>query len=133
MNLMLRFAGPVAAILGFVGVALGAMGAHSFEATLVANGRTETFRTAAHYHLVHAVVLLVIALAASRLNAKWASWSIGLFYLGIIAFSGSLYVLSLANVRWMGAVAPIGGSALMLGWLFLIPASKPLWSAPENG
>lgn len=130
---MLKLAVPVAAILGCVGVALGAMGAHTFEATLVANGRLDTFHTAAHYHQIHAIVLLVIALASPRLSAKWASWSVGLFYLGIVAFSGSLYVLSLANIRWMGAVAPIGGSALMLGWLFLIPASKPLWSAPENG
>lgn len=129
---MLRIAVPLGAVLGFLGVALGAMGAHLFQATLTANGRTETFQTAAHYHLTHAIMLAVIGLAAARLDAKWAGRSALCIALGILFFSGSLYILSLANLRIMGAVAPIGGSLMMLGWLMLIPAAKPLITHHES-
>jgi len=110
----------VAGIFGFLGVALGAMGAHAFKLTLEANGTVEIWKTAALYHLVHAVVLLALALWAR--GGKLAPW---FFSLGICIFSGSLYTLALTNIRWLGAVTPIGGLLLMAGWLVLV-LQKPV-------
>lgn len=105
----------LAAVFGFLAVALGAFGAHGLEAKLIANGRVETWHTAALYHLVHAVVLL--ALAARPVVARWP---FVLFAAGIVIFSGSLYALALSNVKVLGAITPIGGLCFLGGWLVLI-------------
>lgn len=104
-----------AAILGFLGVALGAFGAHGLDATLVANDRVDTWETAVLYHLVHAVALLAVAGRASKVVA-WA-WT-----LGIVIFAGSLYILSLTNLTWLGAITPLGGVAFLVGWAALAVA-----------
>lgn len=104
----------IAAILGFAGVALGAFGAHGLKETLEGLGHTETWRTAAFYHLIHTVVLLV--LAKSTPVPRFAP----IFFLaGILIFSGSLYLLSVTGVRWLGALTPIGGICLLAAWLAL--------------
>jgi uncharacterized membrane protein YgdD (TMEM256/DUF423 family) len=105
----------IAAVLGFLAVALGAFGAHSLKATLAANGQLQTWQTAAHYHLVHAVVLLTLALRGSV-----SRWSFGFFTAGIVIFSGSLYALAVTNIRWLGAITPIGGACLLVGWGLLV-------------
>jgi uncharacterized membrane protein YgdD (TMEM256/DUF423 family) len=106
----------VAAILGFFAVALGAFGAHGLRDRLGGPG-LEIWRTAALYHLVHAVALLAVALAAGRLRAaRLVSW---LFTAGIVIFAGSLYLLALTGVRWLGAITPLGGAAFLAGWLIL--------------
>jgi len=104
----------IAAITGFLAVALGAFGAHGLKATFLENGQAHTWETAAHYHLVHAVVLLVLAL-----HKEVARLPFALFTAGIAIFSGSLYLLAVTNIHWLGAITPIGGLCLLAGWLTL--------------
>lgn len=104
----------LAAIAGFLAVALGAFGAHGLRDLLEKNGRVQTWETAVLYHLAHAVVLLVIATLRPLRVAAWS-----LILAGMIIFSGTLYVLALSNVKWLGAVTPLGGVCLLLGWLAL--------------
>ena len=104
----------IAAVLGFLAVMLGAFGAHGLKPTLVANGTLAAWDTGALYHLVHAVVLLVLAQHAPLPRVAFA-----LFVAGIVIFSGSLYVLALTNVRVLGAITPLGGACLLAGWLAL--------------
>jgi uncharacterized membrane protein YgdD (TMEM256/DUF423 family) len=78
---------------------------------LETNGQVATWQTAAHYHLVHAVVLLVLALRPTL-----ARWPYFLFLAGIFIFSGSLYLLAVTNVRWLGAITPSGGVCFLAGW-----------------
>jgi len=101
----------IAALTGFLAVALGAFGAHSLKHLLEANGQVGTWQTAAHYHLVHAVVLLVLAFRTPVERLPFA-----LFGAGIVIFSGSLYLLAVTNIRWLGAITPIGGACLLVGW-----------------
>lgn len=105
----------IAAALCFLAVGLGAFGAHALKGTLSANAMTDVWNKAVLYHFVHALALLVLASlpAASRL----ASW---LLLAGILIFSGSLYVLALTNIRWLGAITPLGGLCFLAGWLTLI-------------
>ena len=104
----------ISAIVGFLAVALGAFGAHGLHAVLEKNARLATWETAVLYHLTHAVLLLIIAtLRPLRAAAFW------LMLTGIAIFSGTLYVLALTNVKWLGAITPIGGVCLLAGWLAL--------------
>jgi len=108
----------IGALNGAISVALGAFGAHALSARLDARS-LEIFETAARYQAIHAVALLAVALLLSRspngalTGAGWA------FAAGIVLFSGSLYVLALSGVRTWGAVAPFGGTALLVGWILL--------------
>jgi len=104
----------VAAILGFLGVGIGAFGAHGLQARLEALDTVKTFGTASLYHLVHAVVLLAISREYPKFRAAW--WS---FFFGLLIFSGSLYVLSVSGMRWLGAVTPVGGLGFLAGWALL--------------
>lgn len=105
----------LAALLGFLAVALGAFGAHGLDETLKAHGTVEIWKTASQYHLIHAVVLLVLGLfSSSEAPARYAWWS---FMLGVLIFSGSLYVLSVTGIKWLGAITPIGGLLMLIGWL----------------
>jgi len=108
----------LASILGFVGVALGAFGAHALRESLSPRD-LEIFETAVRYQLVHAVALLGVAGATTRWpesSAVLAGW---LFVAGVVVFSGSLYLLVLSGQRWLGAVTPLGGVALLAGWVAL--------------
>ncbi len=108
-----------AGVLGFLGVALGAFGAHGLRGR-VSPDLLEIFRTGVLYHLLHAVALLALALAGGRLRAGRAvAW---LWTCGIAVFSGSLYLLTFTGARWLGAVTPAGGLALMAGWATLVVA-----------
>ena len=106
----------IAAVLAFFGVALGAFGAHGLEATLTANGRADTFDTASQYHLFHALALIGVAWVSSRTPGRLVRWSGYLILAGTLIFSGSLYVLAIFDLGFMGAIAPIGGAALLAGW-----------------
>ena len=103
-----------AAALCFLAVALGAFGAHALEGTLQANATTEVWKTAVLYHFVHALALLVLAVlpTASRAASNF-------FVAGIVIFSGSLYLLALTNIKWLGAITPLGGLCFLAGWFFL--------------
>lgn len=105
----------IAAVLGFLAVALGAFGAHGLKSVLEVHGRVGTWETAVLYHMVHAVVLLVIALAHPR-----AVWAFRCFTTGILIFSGTLYALCLTEYTRLGMITPIGGLFLLAGWGCLI-------------
>jgi uncharacterized membrane protein YgdD (TMEM256/DUF423 family) len=106
----------VAAVFGFLAVALGAFGAHALKARLDP-AALEIWRTAALYHLVHAVAMLAVALGGARV--RWGTIVCGLFTAGIAVFGGTLYLLAATGVRWLGAITPIGGLAFMAGWVVL--------------
>lgn len=120
-----------AAILGLLGVAIGAFGAHGLENHLQARfglpdeliaRRLAQFDVGARYHLVHAVALLAIAglpLRAPRLLQTAA----GLMILGVVLFSGSLYLLVASNTPWLGAITPIGGVSWIVGWGLIAAAA----------
>ena len=116
-----------AGILGLTGVALGAMGAHALKATLLERGMMQAWETAARYHIVHAVGALGVAawIRAVPLGGKVAAmeWAARLWLIGVVLFSGSLYWLALGGPRWLGPVTPLGGVALMVGWLLVAVAA----------
>ena len=99
-----------------VAVAAGAFGAHGLSKTLDEH-RLQVFDTATRYQMYHAVGLCIVAWAIDRYPRQRLEQTGWLFTLGILLFSGSLYVVSLAGIRWMGAVTPIGGAAFLAGWL----------------
>lgn len=104
----------IAAALCFLAVGLGAFGAHSLKATLQAHEMVSVWEKAVLYHFLHALALLVLALHGIGTRAP----SI-LFVAGIILFSGSLYLLALTNIRWLGAITPLGGICFLAGWAWL--------------
>jgi uncharacterized membrane protein YgdD (TMEM256/DUF423 family) len=107
---------------GFIGVALGAFGAHGLRTRLSAEMLT-VFETGVRYQMYHALAILIVALAAARLDG-WLIRSAGwLFTAGIVLFSGSLYALALSGVTVLGAVTPLGGLAFLAGWAALVIAS----------
>lgn len=112
----------VAGGAGFFGVALGAFGAHGLEGILESNGRTDTWETAVLYHLVHAVALLAVALGPASPPPRVVAVS---FLIGMVVFSGSLYLLALTNQTWLGAITPIGGVAFLVGWAALVFGKQP--------
>jgi uncharacterized membrane protein YgdD (TMEM256/DUF423 family) len=115
----------VGALAGFVGVALGAFGAHGLRTRLSAEMLT-VFETGVRYQMYHALAILIVALAAARLDG-WLIRSAGwLFTAGIVLFSGSLYALALSGVTALGAVTPLGGLAFLAGWAALVIASLRL-------
>lgn len=107
----------IGGIMGLLGVAIGAFGSHGLSNLLEANGRAETFDTAVQYHLIHAVMLVLVAVIPSKPLSHPAIMRAGYFFLaGILLFSGSLYTLAIFDLGFMGAIAPIGGTLLILGW-----------------
>jgi len=104
----------IAAATGLLAVALGAFGAHGLKDLLAHNGTAAIWEKAAFYHFIHAVMLFI--LAERKVLPVFAWWS---FFIGIVIFSGSLYLLAVTDVRWLGAVTPVGGVSLMAGWLAL--------------
>jgi uncharacterized membrane protein YgdD (TMEM256/DUF423 family) len=109
-----QFARKTAAIVGFCAVALGAFGAHMLRSHLDNLGTTQIWQTGVLYHLVHAIVLLV--LSGWRPVPKWSFW---LLLTGVVIFSGSLYLLAVTGFRWFGAITPLGGLAMLAGWFAL--------------
>jgi uncharacterized membrane protein YgdD (TMEM256/DUF423 family) len=104
----------IGAVMGFLAVVLGAFGAHGLKGILARNGTEEIWKTAAFYHFIHAVMLFVIAGRKPFLAGAW--WC---FLVGIIFFSGSLYLLAATNAFWLGAITPIGGVSFLVGWVWL--------------
>ena len=107
--------GAVSALLA---VAAGAFGAHALKARLTPE-MLSVFETGARYEMYHALALLACAWAAARWPGSLALVAGGLFVAGTILFSGSLYILALTGIRWLGAVTPFGGLAFLAGWLCL--------------
>jgi uncharacterized membrane protein YgdD (TMEM256/DUF423 family) len=109
----------VGAVLCFLAVALGAFGAHALKATLQSSGMLDAWNKAVLYHLVHAVALVALALAGAGNRASYY-----LLAAGIVLFSGSLYAMALSNVRWLGAITPLGGLCFLTGWAWLAIAPR---------
>jgi uncharacterized membrane protein YgdD (TMEM256/DUF423 family) len=105
----------VAALTGFFAVACGAFGAHVLRSRFDALGTLSIWQTGVLYHLVHAVVLLVIS--GWEPFPRLAFW---LMFGGIVVFSGSLYLLAMTNILWLGAITPLGGLGMLGGWLALM-------------
>ena len=112
----------LAALSGFLVVALGAFGAHGLKPLLQQHQTLAIWEKAVLYHALHTLVLL--GLAARPTVALGAVVS---FAVGMVLFSGSLYALAVTNMRWLGAITPLGGVSLLLGWawVFFTAASKP--------
>ena len=105
----------VASFLAALAVGLGAFGAHALEESLSPK-RLDTWNTAVTYHMWHALALIGLALV-SRVFEIDLTWSLNLIVAGIFIFSGSLYLLCLTDTSWLGAITPIGGICLILGWI----------------
>ena len=105
----------IAAALCFVAVALGAFGAHALKATLQTSGMLDAWNKAVLYHFLHAIALMALALHGAENRAAWF-----LLFAGILLFSGSLYVMALTNIRWLGAITPVGGLCFLAGWAWLV-------------
>lgn len=103
-----------AALFGLLGVAAGAFGAHGLESRVSAE-QLEWWATAARYQQIHAVVLLVLGLGAGPWT-RWRSTAAWCHAIGMVVFAGTLYAMALGGPRWLGAVTPLGGLALIAGW-----------------
>ena len=109
----------IAAVTGFLAVGLGAFGAHGLKDVLARHGASHLWEKAVFYHFVHTIMLVILAGRAPFLRGAW--WS---FLIGILVFSGSLYTLALTGASWLGAVTPLGGISLLVGWGWLAVAAK---------
>ncbi len=116
------------AVFAGLAVAAGAFGAHALKKILDEHG-LQVFDTATRYQMYHAFGLCIVAWAIDRYPRQRLEQTGWLFTLGILLFSGSLYVVSLAGVRWMGAITPIGGAAFLAGWLLL---GWRIWNRTPN-
>ena len=114
---MSSFYARTAALLCFLAVALGAVGAHALKPILEQNGTGDFWNKAVLYHFMHALTLFLLAMLAAGKRGPW--WFL---FAGILLFSGSLYLLALTNLRWMGAITPLGGLCFLAGWAWLIVA-----------
>jgi uncharacterized membrane protein YgdD (TMEM256/DUF423 family) len=108
-------------VLGFLAVAMGAFGAHGLKGRLDSLGTAANFQTAAQYHMYHALALVLLGSLTRSTHVNLAATVSGFgFLVGTLIFSGSLYILALTGQKWLGAITPIGGLALLAGWLALV-------------
>ena len=124
---MIRVMMAIAALFGGLSVAAGAFATHALK-TRWSEGALTTFETGARYQMYHALALLLVVVLLSRAEVatqmplKLAGIA---FIVGTVLFSGSLYLLSATGIKWLGAIAPIGGAAFLVGWACLLVAA---WS-----
>ncbi len=139
-----------AGLLGFLGVAIGAFGAHAFKATLIELSTQASWDTASRYHLLHAVALFALGAWINNYNSiqqpnspqspaspapistRWLRRAAWCWLVGTVIFSGSIYWYALGGPRYAGAIAPIGGTALMAGWLFVFVHALKLPKTPNS-
>jgi uncharacterized membrane protein YgdD (TMEM256/DUF423 family) len=115
----------IGALAGFIGVALGAFGAHGLRSRL-SSEMLAVFETGVRYQMYHALALLLTAAAMARIDGWWVMTAGWCFVAGIVLFSGSLYALALTGVTTFGAVTPVGGLAFLAGWACLVIAAAAL-------
>lgn len=116
---MVKFVLVFASISGAIAVGFGAFGAHALKARLEASAHLATYQTAVQYQFYHTLALLAIGLLMMKFTSQWLVYSGYLMMAGLTVFSGSLYILSLTNIRWLGAITPLGGLGLIVGWVCL--------------
>lgn len=119
------------ASLAALAVVVGAFGSHGLRGIVGARS-LEVFQTATTYQMYHAIALVLVSvLSATRISRRLLAMSAGLFGVGILLFSGSLYVLVLTDVRWVGPITPMGGVCFIVAWVILAAAAlKP--AVPEG-
>lgn len=110
-----------AAIFLAMAVALGAFGAHGLKSHLTTE-MLEIFKTGIEYHFYHALGLLLVGVLAFYLPGIYLKWSAIFLVSGIILFSGSLYLLAVSGIKWLGAITPLGGLGFIIGWILLFVA-----------
>jgi uncharacterized membrane protein YgdD (TMEM256/DUF423 family) len=111
----------IGALSGFIAVAAGAFGAHALRDRLSA-AMLQVFQTGVTYQMYHALALVAVGFLLGRFSVDGSSFLTGagwLFLVGTVLFSGSLYLLALSDIAWLGAITPLGGIAFLLGWLAL--------------
>lgn len=114
----------VGAFFMMLGVAAGAFGSHGLSSYFERYpDLQDTYEIAVRYQVYHALGLLAVAWAAGRWPGRLTNWAGYLFVIGILVFSGSLYLLVLTRARWLGAITPLGGVGFLVGWLFLLLAA----------
>ncbi|MFM8175161.1 MAG: DUF423 domain-containing protein [Pirellulaceae bacterium] len=132
----------VIGLLGALGVAMGAFGAHALPGYLASLGleeavlqkRLDQFRTAVQYHLLHTLACLALAALATPITARRFRIAVGLMLLGMLCFCGSLYGLSISGIKQLAHVAPLGGMLLIASWLSVASAGwPPTASGARNG
>ncbi len=111
------------AALGGLGVVLGAFGAHGLDDYLTETGQAANFETAVRYQMYHALALVLVGVLAQRRSERWLTIAGWCFVLGTLGFSGVLYALVFTQVRTLGAIVPIGGVLLIMGWAALAMAA----------
>jgi len=121
-----RFLIILGALNMLIAVGAGAFGAHGLKRSLTPE-MLAVWQTAVTYQMVHALGLLAIAALSARLGSPALNWAGVLMFAGIVVFSGSLYVLALSGVHWLGAITPLGGLAFIAAWALLA------WSAWRAG
>lgn len=114
--------------LGASGVAAGAFGAHGLKNQLPASG-LEVWEVAVRYQLLHAVVVLILFVLAQQWSSRLVSRAAQLLLAGTLCFSGSLYLLALTGMKWLGPITPLGGVFLIAGWLTLFYAASKIKAA----
>lgn len=100
----------IGGVFALIAVGMGAFGAHGLNETLTANNSLATWKTAADYQMWHALAIILVGLVSTR------KVILGLFTVGILLFSGSLYILALGGPTWLGPITPLGGLSFMLAW-----------------
>lgn len=107
----------IASLSGALAVGLGAFGAHGLEPMLRETGRLGTFETAVKYHFYHTLLLFLLGILTMKMSnsqLRLAGWFV---LAGMLIFSGTLYILCLTGITWLGAITPVGGVCLIIGWI----------------
>lgn len=99
-------------------VILGAFGAHALKARLSPD-MIQVYKTGVEYHFYHAIGLLLIGVLSFHLKSGLINWVAICLFAGVLLFSGSLYLLSVTGIKWLGAITPIGGVSFIIGWILL--------------
>lgn len=116
---MFKIFASLGSINALIAVMLGAFGAHALKSRL-SSDMMDIFQTGVQYHFYHALGLLAVGVITYHLpDSAWLKWSGWLMLTGIIIFSGSLYILSISGIKWLGAITPIGGTAFIFAWVLL--------------
>ena len=110
-----------ASVLLALAVAIGAFGAHGLKSHLSAE-MIQIYKTGVEYHFYHGLGLLLIGVIAISFPSELLKWSAIFLMVGIILFSGSLYILSITGIKWLGAITPFGGLSFIAGWVLLFVA-----------
>ncbi|WMN07171.1 DUF423 domain-containing protein [Marivirga arenosa] len=109
----------IGSISGAISVILGAFGAHALKDSLTASGRLDTYETAVKYQMYHSLALILLGMLMLQFQHKFLNYASYLFLIGMVIFSGSLYLLCATGITKLGAITPIGGLFLIAAWVLM--------------